>query len=62
MGEKYANFRGMKKITVYEIHVNEGNGVTGDPIYLEIYYVKEDGTIIGHSTEHPLRLFAGESD
>lgn len=60
--EKYANFRGLKKMIVYEVHVNEGEGDIDDPIYREVYYVTEDGQIIGKKTKSPARKFAGEID
>lgn len=60
MKEKFANFRGLKKIEVYEVHVNEGDGVVDDPIYREVYYVKDNGEIIGHKSSSELRKFAGE--
>ena len=60
MKEKFSNFRGMKKISVYEIQVNEGFGTGDDPIYREIFYVTEEGKIIGHQSNEPMRKFAGE--
>ena len=56
--EKYSNFRGAKKVEVLRIEVNEGGGVTGDPVYQEVYYVTLDGKFIGKETIHPLRKFA----
>lgn len=58
--EKFANFRGFEKVEVYKISVNEGQGIIGDPIYREIYYVTEDGRIVGHESGTPLRKYAGE--
>ena len=58
--EKYSNFRGFKLIEVFEVHVNEGNGSTDDPIYREVFYVTKEGKIIGHESSFPIRKFAGE--
>lgn len=58
--EKFSNFRGLKKIEVFEVEVNEGDGTIDDPIYRETFYVKMDGKIIGHESNYPLRKFAGE--
>ena len=58
--ETFSNFRGVKKIEILEISVNEGSGNAGDPIYREVFYVTMEGKIIGHQTNFPLRKFAGE--
>lgn len=57
---KYANFRGVRQIEIFEIEVNEGEGTESDPIYREVYYVTKEGKIIGHESPTPLRKFAGE--
>lgn len=57
--EKFANFRGMNKIEVAEIDVNEGAGTLDDPGYRETYYVRLDtGQVIGHSSSFSMRKFA----
>lgn len=62
MKEKFANFRGIKKIEVVEVFVNEGEGVAGDPIYRESYYIRLDtGEMIGNSSKEPLRKFANDN-
>lgn len=58
--EQFSNFRGIKKIEILEVHVNEGNGEKDDPIYREVFYCTLDGKIIGHKSNFPLRKFAGE--
>lgn len=60
MNEKYSNFRGVKKIEVLRIEVNEGEGIPKDPTYREVYYTTLEGKYIGHETKYPLRKFAGE--
>lgn len=57
---KYSNYIGIKKIIVYEVHVNEGSGTTDDPIYREIYYVKENGDVIGKQSPNPFRQFSND--
>ena len=57
---KYSNFRGIKKIEVYEVEVSEGMGIEGDPIYREKYYVSvETGEVIGRNSNEPLRELVG---
>lgn len=63
MKEKFANFRGIKKIEVLEVHVNEGEGIKDDPIYREVYYIKADtGELISKKSNNPLRKFANQGD
>lgn len=57
--EKYSNFRGVQKIEVLRVEVNEGHGVEGDPIYREVYYVTMEGKVIGKETRFPARKFSG---
>ena len=48
---KYSNFREFKKISVYKIGINEGDGSVDDPITRVYYYVTEDGELIGNSDD-----------
>ena len=57
--EKYSNFRGVEKVEVLRVSVNEGDGETDDPIYREVFYCTMDGKIIGKESSYPLRKFAG---
>jgi hypothetical protein len=59
MKEKYSNFRGVEKIEILKISINEGDGTPDDPIYREVFYCTLNGKIIGKESEFPLRKFAG---
>lgn len=58
MKEKYANFRGAQKVEVLRIEVNEGDGISDDPMYREVYYCTLEGELIGTTSKQPLRKFA----
>lgn len=60
MKNKYSTYRGYKRITINEIYVNEGNGTKDDPVRRVIYWVKDDGTIIGHNDTHEDVLLRGD--
>ena len=62
MNELYSNFRGITKIEVLKVEINEGTGVKGDPMYREVYYTTLDGTLLAKETSHPTRKFVGGSD
>lgn len=40
------NFRGFKKLIVYEVSVAEGEGVEGDPVRVVKRYFTEDGELL----------------
>ena len=56
MKEKYANCRGAKLIEVVAVEVNEGEGVSGDPIRRVLYLYSTDGKLLAQ-TEDEHRLF-----
>ena len=59
MKELYSNFRGVSKMEVLRIEVNEGCGIPGDPMYREVYYTTLDGKLLAKETAHEKRVFAG---
>lgn len=54
--ELYSNFRGATVEEVIKVTVNEGEGITGDPIIRVTYWYTKDGTLIG-CDDHMARKF-----
>ena len=49
--EKYANCRGAKLIQVVAVEVNEGEGVTDDPIRRVLYLYSTDGKLLAQTKD-----------
>ena len=60
--DRYANFRDAKLIKVLKVEVNEGEGVSGDPIRRVRYFLEpETGKVLFKLGEDTDRQFAGEN-
>lgn len=63
MKELYSNFRSAKIVEVIKIEVNEGEGITGDPIRRVAYLVsKKTGKVLAKIGEGVERKFADGAD
>lgn len=51
MKEKYANCRGAKLIEVLAVEVNEGEGITGDPIHRVLYLYSKEGKLLAQTKD-----------
>lgn len=60
--ELYSNFRGITKVEVLRIEVNEGEGIPSDPMYREVYYTTLEGKLLFKETDNELRKFVGGRD
>jgi hypothetical protein len=58
----YANFRNAKIIEVLKIEVNEGEGVTGDPVRRVAYLVSKNGKLLAKIGEDVEREFVGSDE
>lgn len=46
---KYSHFRGVSIVQVIKVTVNEGEGISGDPIQPVTYWYTMDGELISHN-------------
>lgn len=60
--ELFANFRHVRKIEVLKVEVNEGKGITGDPINRVAYICTLEGKVLAKIGETKERKFAGEHE